>query len=124
MEYDLNPLMLTIDGGEDADDEDRAELTRGLRQQLLDADVESVEFSNSEAAPAGSKGGLGPLGALAVSVRPPTIPPMIGSLEAWLARHDRASITVANGDQKITLSGPLTNEQKEMVAEVLNRPKI
>jgi hypothetical protein len=123
MESDPVQLTLTVDAGSGADDEDRAELGRRLRQQLLETDVDSVEFARSEALPAGAKADPMSLCTLAVAVAPGAISAMIGMLPRWLSRHDRASVTVESGGEKLTLTGTLSNEQKQMVEAFLSRHK-
>ena len=122
MERNPAQLTLTVDAL-GADDEDRAELARRLRQQLIEADVDSVEFARSEAPPAGAKCDPVSLTALAVTVAPAAITAMIGMLQMWLSRHDRASVTVESGGEKFTLTGTLSSEQKQMVEAFLNRHK-
>jgi hypothetical protein len=48
---------------------------------------------------------------------------MIGMLQMWLSRHDRASVTVESGGEKFTLTGTLSSEQERMVEAFLNRHK-
>jgi hypothetical protein len=48
---------------------------------------------------------------------------MIGMLQLWLSRHDRASVSVESGDEKLTLTGTLSEDQKRIVEAFLNRHK-
>lgn len=123
MELDLEQLTLTVDAGTGADDEDRAELARRLRQQLFEADVYSVEFVRSEAPPAGAKCDPVSLSALAVTLAPAAVTAMISIVQTWVSRHERASVTVESGGEKLTLTGTLSSEQKQMVEAFLNRHK-
>jgi hypothetical protein len=122
MERDRAHLILTVDAV-GADTEDRAELAQCFRQQLIEADVGSVDFTHSGALPPGAKGDPVSLFALAVTVAPAAITAMIGMLQVWLSRHDRASVTVESGGDKFTLTGTLSSEQKQMVEAFLNRHK-
>ncbi len=115
-------LTLTVNAS-DADSEDRAELARHLRQQLIEADVDSVEFTHPGTLPPGAKGDPASLFALAVSVAPAVVTAMFGMLQVWLSHHDRASVTVESGGEKLTLTGTLSSEQKQMVEAFLNRHK-
>ncbi len=113
-------LTLTVNAS-GADSEDRAELARRLRQQLIEADVDSVEFTRPGNLPPGAKGDPASLFALAVSVAPAAVTAMFGMLQVFLSRHDRASVTVESGGEKLTLTGTLSSEQKQMVEAFLNR---
>lgn len=121
MAADPSHLTVTVDAGKSADDEDRAELVRRLRQELLEADVGSVEFAHSESIPAGAKGDPVSLSALIVSVAPAAITAVISALQVWLSRHDRTSVTIEGGGEKFTLTGTLSKDQKQMVEAFLNR---
>jgi hypothetical protein len=123
MEPDPLQLTLTVDAGIRADDEDRAELARRLLQQLIETDVDAVEFARSATLPVGAKCDPVSLCALAVTVAPAAITAMIGMLQVWLSRHERASVSVESGGEKLTLTGTLSSEQKQMVEAFLNRHK-
>jgi hypothetical protein len=123
MEKDAAQLTLTVDAGTNADEEDRAELARRLRQRLIEADVESVEFARSGTLPAGAKGDPASLCALAVTIAPAAVTAMFGMVQTWLSRHERASVTVESGGEKLTLTGTLSDDQKQMVEAFLNRHK-
>jgi len=120
---DLAKLTLTVDAGAGADDEYRVELARRLRQQLLDADVGSVKFARLENLPGGGKSDPVSLWTLAVTVAPATITAMIGILQLWLSRHDRAGVTVESAGEKLSVTGTLSSEQKQMVEAFLKRHK-
>jgi len=115
-------LTLTVNAS-GADSEDRAELARRLRQQLIEANVDSVEFTRPGSLPPGAKGDPASLFALAVSVAPAAVTAMFGMLQVFLSRHDRASVTVESGGETLTLTGTLSAEQKQMVEAFLNRHK-
>jgi len=123
MERDPAQLTLTVDAV-GADTEDRTELARHLRQQLIEAEVDAVKFAPLENLPAGAKCDPLSLSVLAVTVAPAAITAMIGMLQVWLSRHDRASVTVESGGEKFTLTGTLSSEQKQMVEAFLNRHKM
>jgi len=120
-----NPALLTlsVDAGRGADDEETADLTRRLRQHFLDGEIDKVELARSGDAPAGSKGDAVALSSLIVTLAPVALTGMIGMLQAWLSRHERATVTVESGGDKLTLTGSLTAEQQKTVAAFLDRHK-
>ena len=116
-------LTLSVDAGQSADLQESADLTRRLRQFMLDSDVDKVEFVRNGKAPAGSKGDIVSLTTLAVTLAPVALTTLAGILQSWLTRHDRASVTVESGGEKITITGSLSREQQRTLNTFLNRQK-
>lgn len=114
MEEEAVQLILKIDSGPEVDDEEQAQFTQRLRNTLLELDVDRVDpvRSGSEAA-AGSKGDPVTLVALAVTLAPLALREVMKALQTWLSRHERATVTIESGGQKIVVTGtPSTSQQK------------
>jgi Effector Associated Constant Component 1 len=105
-------LVLTLGAGPDADGEELAELSRQLRSELVELGVETANAARSGKAPAGAKGDPITLTTLAVTLAPIALTGLVKALEAWLTRHDRATVTVESGGEKITISGSPSKEQE------------
>lgn len=116
-------FVLGLDAGVGADDQERSDLARRLRQVLLEGPVDSAEFVRSGSLPAGAKGDPVTLSALAVTLAPAVLTAVMNMLQSWLSRHERASVTVESGGEKLTLSGKLSADQQRMVEEFFNRHK-
>ncbi len=116
-------LMLHIDAGSEADDEERAQLARRLRKDLLELDVESADLVQAGEAPAGSKGIPVDWATLAVSVTPAVLTALISTLQSWLTRHDRASVTVESRGQTIVVTGTPSKEGQDLIRAFINRHK-
>jgi hypothetical protein len=116
-------LIFNLDAGHDADDQERAELTRRLREYLIEGPADTVDFVRSGSAPIGAKGDPVTLCTLAVTLAPIAVTAVMGMLQSWLARHERASVTVESGGEKLTLTGTLSKEQQGMVEAFLDRHK-
>lgn len=96
MPQNPNPinLSLQISAGE-ADRETLDRLTRDLRNELLDLDVESVELAAGGSAPQGSKGAEAlSIGALAISVFPALIPKLVDFLQSWSLRGENRKVNI------------------------------
>jgi hypothetical protein len=117
------PLTISVDAGQDADLQESAELTRRLRQFMLDSDVDKVDFVRTGEAPAGSKGDIVSLTSLAVALAPVALTTLGGILQSWLTRHERASVTVESGGEKFTMIGSLSREQQQALDAFLDRHK-
>lgn len=114
-------LTLSLDAGPQADLQESAELARRLRQSLLDADVGTVDLVRTAATPAGAKGDAVSLTTLAVTLAPVVLTGIITTLQSWLSRHERATVTVESAGEKLTLTGSLSREQQQTVAAFLDR---
>jgi hypothetical protein len=116
-------LQLSVDAGGDADLQENADLTRQLRQYFLDRDVDKVEFARSGSLPEGAKGDPVTLTTLAITLAPIALTKVLGILEQWLTRHERATVTLEIGREKLTLSGTPSREQKQMLSAFLEQRK-
>lgn len=105
--------------GADADDVDR--LTRDLRAELLELDVDSVSPATAGPAPEGSKGlEIAAIGALLVQVRAtlPLVNAVMSTVRAWLSRGTSPGRTL-----KVTVDGrtleltAATAEQQQQIVE-------
>jgi len=70
----------------DATDEDIDFKTRQLLFELRELDIESVELTKGEIAPAETKGDPITLGSIAIQVLPAVLPSIIGLVQAWTSR--------------------------------------
>ena len=116
-------LTLSVNAGQGADLQESAELARRLRQLMLDSDIDKVDFVRSGEAPTGSKGDIVSLTSLAVTLAPLALTTLAGILQSWLTRHERASVTVETGGEKITITGSLSREQQKTLDAFFNRHK-
>jgi hypothetical protein len=100
-----NYLRLQISAGE-MDPERLDLLTRQLRQELLDLEVESVDFIQEDQPPEGAKAAdVVTLGALAIAVLPNFLPKLIEFLQSWSLRAEGRKVKVKSqvGDRAIEL---------------------
>ena len=97
-------LTLLIDTGEEADADELGRLTRQLRAEIQEMEVESVELVSDETLPEGAKSAEAvTLGALAVAVLPEAIPKLIDYLKSWVTRRDDRTIKIKTqvGDRSL-----------------------
>jgi hypothetical protein len=115
-------LVLAPDPETDVETLER--LTRQMRTEIMDLDVESVTLVPNEAAPAGAKGDAVTIGALAVALSASggVFTSLIDTLNDWLGRHSgrhRISVTI-DGDT-IELDGASREQQQQLVEAYLRR---
>ena len=117
-------LMLNIDAGPEADAEELEQLTRQLRGELTELDVETVNLVRAGAAPRGAKVG-DPItwGALLVTLTASggVITTLIGALQPWLTRHERRSVTLEIDGDKLEVTGISSEEQQRLVNAWVSR---
>lgn len=114
-------LKLIVDAGEGSDAEETAALSERLRRELLQADVEDVHFVREGTAPAGAKGDPLTMGALAIALAPAALTSFCNLLQTWLSRHEKSTVTIETGTEKILLTGPPSKEQREIIKAALER---
>lgn len=115
----MTQLRVHVDGYPDSDDEERADLTTRLRDELVEQGVEDV--SHPEAvAPGGAKGGALEWAQLVVGLAG-TIGPMITALRAWLGRHPHAAVTLEIDGDTLTLAEASPEDQRRLVETFLAR---
>jgi len=98
-------ITLHIDAGPEALPDDVDTMTRRLREELNDLDLESVALVRGDA-PAGTKSGDAvTLGALAITLLPSLLPKLIEFIQAWSLRGQNRTVKIkANvGDRSIEL---------------------
>ena len=87
-------VVLHLDVGPEADDDRIESLTRQLRDEIRDLEVQSVELVRGPAGPEGTRSGeVAALGELAVALMPGVLPPLIGLLRGWLDRNETPNVT-------------------------------
>ncbi len=108
----------------DGDEELLDELTRGLRQELLELDVDAVEPVSAGPAPEGSKGlDLAAIGALLVTVKGSVtvVSSVVETVRAWLRRGSspQRSLKITVEGRTLELSAATTEQQQQLVEEFL-----
>ena len=120
----LAELKLAIESDAELDEEELEELTRQLREELLELDVETVDFVKAGELPVGAKAGdpvtWGQL-LIALMASGGAITTLITCIQSWLARSDRRSVTLEIDGDKLEVTGISSKEQQELVDRWINR---
>lgn len=86
--------------------EELDQMTRQLRSELMELEVESVDLVDAKEIPKGAKaGGMLELGTLAVAVMPVFIPKVVEYLQSWSLRAEsrKVSVKAQVGDRSIEI---------------------
>ncbi len=116
-------ITFTIDCQEATDLDEIARLSTDLREDLIEVGAESAERLRGGEAPARSKGDPITLGSLLVTLAPTALTGLVALLQSWLTRHERATLTLQRGEEKITASGVLSQDQRRVIADWLQTGK-
>lgn len=85
-------IELSLVGG---DDVELDELTRQLRAEIAELDVDSIRRVSGGAAPSGTKAvDFAVIGQMAVSLAPTVVPPLFGLLKSWVERKPSTPVKV------------------------------
>lgn len=117
-------LMLNIDLGPEVDVEELEELTRQLRQELLELDVEAVDLVRAGEAPERAKAGdIVTWGMLLVTLAAPggVLTTLINVLQAWLTHDERRSVTLEIDDDKLEVTGITSEERQRLINAWISR---
>lgn len=115
------PLKISIDGGAESDEEEVAVMGQRLRRDIQQLDVDAVEFVRGGTAPAGAKGDVITLASLAVTLAPVALKSLFDLLQGWIMRHDKATVTIEVGSERVTLTGSPSKEQLAVIQAAIAR---
>jgi hypothetical protein len=111
-------LAAVVDAGADSDAEELADLTRRLREQLLELDVDAVEPATGGEAPTGSKGvELLAIGGLVIqfAMKSEVLKSVVDATTAWLGRQQGRSVKLTLDGDTLEVTGVSSDEQRRLV---------
>jgi hypothetical protein len=113
---------LRVDTGPEGDDEERAQLSIRLRDELQSLDVCSVSLARGGSAPWGAKGDPFTWGSLLVGISSGSLPALISAVSSWLSRQKQGrEVSVKLGDDSLMLTGVSSEDQQRIVEQWLAR---
>lgn len=97
--------------------------SRRLREEILELDVDSVEYASQADAPKGSKGIGTAVGDMILSLAPLdyALSGVMGAVQSFATRNDQCGITVEIGDNRIIIDGSSPEEQQKLVDTWIKR---
>jgi hypothetical protein len=114
-------LKVELEPGEDAGADEHDELTRALREELLELDVEAVERP-ADAAPEGARGvDAVALGTLLVTLGQGALGIVTSAIGRWVARRGGRSVTLELDGDRIELSGVSEEDQRRLIETFVAR---
>jgi len=116
-------LVVQVDAGPEADEEELAELSLSLRDDLAELDVESVRLARGGPAPPGAKS-VDPLelGTLVVTVvSSGTLRALIDTANGWASRRRGGTLRVRIGEDELVLTGVSSDHHERVIEDWLTR---
>ena len=110
-------------GDENADQEELADLTARLRNELLDLDMEAVEPPRAGPPPPGTRAvDLMAIGTLvATFARPDLLTAIVAAVQSWLGGAGGRSVKLEVDGDALELTGVSSKEQRRLADEWLRR---
>ncbi|MEF9907198.1 hypothetical protein [Streptomyces sp. P9-A2] len=113
-------MQLVLTGGPDSDQEELDELTRHLRERLLELDVDRVEPVRSGHVPPGAKPvDAIAVGALAVTLAPIALRSVLGLVQTWIENRPVRTVSIALGDDSLELEAVSAADQQRLIEAFL-----
>ena len=113
-------LEIGLDVDADAGELDAA--TAGLREELLELDVESVARAAGRPAPDGTRGvDAAALSTLMVAAGRGAIGPLVSALQSWIARRSSRSVKITIDGDSLELTNASRADQERLVESFLAR---
>ena len=121
----LTQLRLKIDPSPEVDNEKLEQVTRDLRKELMELDVENVDFETVGEAPKDAKGDVITFGTLLMTLVTSggVLTSVFNTLQSWLTRHERSKIIIEEDGDKFEVTGNPSQEQQKMFYAWINRHK-
>ncbi len=115
----MQDIRLVIEGYDDSDARERAELASNLERSLRQLDFVDDVRRPERAAPPGARGDAVAWAELVVAVSG-GLPGLLAAVHAWQRRHG-ATLTVEKDGETVTLRAGAPEEQRELLAAWLER---
>jgi hypothetical protein len=126
-EHDVLILGLQLDGGPDTDAEELDALTRRLRTELLEFDVQSVELVRGGEPPAGTRGAdVLAIGGLLVSLvrSGDKLKMLVGVIQSWVNAQPTRTVELQMEGDTLKLSGISSADQARLIELFIQRHEI
>lgn len=118
MDHEPTEVMLYVEAGRDADDEEVATLTRRLRDVVRQLDVDEVKLLRAGTAPEDSKvADPITLGALVVTLASSKVlTALIEAISSWAERQRGGTVTIKIDDDVLVVPHASREERRQLLA--------
>jgi hypothetical protein len=118
-------FLLKIEASSDTDDQEKIELVRHLRKELLALNaVESVQSPQAPAVPGAKSVGIDwQTLIVTMAASGGVLTTLISTIQSWLKRRESTSVTLEVGEDKLIITAASSETQKRLVDDWINRRK-
>jgi hypothetical protein len=118
----MSEIAIAVSLEADADSAELEDATSQLRRELLELDVDDVKAPSAGAAPPGTRGpAAAEIGTLLVAAGHAAIGPIVGAIQAWVARRASRSVKLTIDGDSIEVSNVSREDQRELIESFLAR---
>lgn len=124
MDRATGELVAVFDAGPEQEAEELLELTQGLRDELLELDVDAVKPATHGEVPDGAKGAeVLAFGGLAIqfALKASVLRTVVEATVAWLGRQQAKSVKLTLDGDTLELTGVSSDEQRRLVEQWVGR---
>jgi hypothetical protein len=123
MPSDLSTLTLNLEA--DADERECIDLARKLRKELSGLpDIETLDSPLLSVDPRNKASGVDwQTVVVTLAASGGVLTTLIGTVQAWLTRHERSSVTLEMGGDKLAITGVSPESQRRLVDDWITRHK-
>jgi hypothetical protein len=115
-------LKVELSAGDGAGAEEQDELTRALREELLELDVQDVERPSGAVAPEGARAGeVIALSTLLVTLGQGALGIVTSAIGRWVDRRGGRSVTLELDGDRIELGGVSEEDQRRLIETFVAR---
>jgi hypothetical protein len=122
MDVPLHTIKLSVQFSEECDSEEFEAASRDLYRELLEIDLENVEYLAAQDIPSGAKAGdvvsWGTI-ILTLIASGGVVTTLLSVLNTWLQGHNNSKILLESQGEKIEISGKLNKKKYEIIKEWL-----
>jgi hypothetical protein len=96
-------------------------LSRQLRTELLDLDIDSADLVEDPDVPEGAKSNAGTVTTIVVSLAGSPVLVQLGmALRSWVTRSQHRKIVVRDGDRSLELTGTTAEDNQKVIERFFN----
>lgn len=124
MMQSLSQMTVQVDAGPDADADELDELTRRLRGELLQLDLESVDLARGGEVPPGARAvGVLSIGTLVLTLAqaPALLTAVVDVVQSWLSGYRGRTVKLALDGDVLEVSGLSSRDQRALIASWIAR---
>jgi hypothetical protein len=116
-----NRVEVRIDGSSHLDVQELARLSRRLCDELLELNVEKVDYATAVAPPGAKSGSAVSLGTIIVTLSDSVVlAALVGLLRGWVQQHSGRKLRVRIGENELEIKGALGEREDRRIEEFLD----